>query len=204
MAVAGTYPFIWDFFSRFPPGKNKVFMADTLGGYSGGIKGPLAKCLRAKGFSPVGAAEIIMPENFPPGRELSPKILSRVDPGIAAAERFVEELLSGMAKWDDIPYLSGILGLVCRFKAPWQTMRRIFSLKIVPEKCIKCGLCIKLCPVGNFLPSSSGVPITLKKCQTCMRCIAYCPAKAIITRHGKGQSYKAVNVENLLSDKLIF
>lgn len=201
IAVCGTYPFIWEFVESIPLGKNKVFMADTLAGYSGGIKGPLGKTLKKKGYQTIGAIEIIMPENFPPGKTLSKKILARIEPGVAEAERFVRELLEGKTVWEDIPIFSTFLGLICRLKAPWKFLRKIFSFKISHKKCVKCGLCARLCPVGNFNFIEGAFPIILNNCQTCMRCVAYCPSGAVLTKHGHGQSYKIASVEKLLSHK---
>ena len=39
-------------------------MVDTLGGFSGGIVGPLRRLLTRKGYAPLGAREIRMPMNF--------------------------------------------------------------------------------------------------------------------------------------------
>lgn len=204
IAVAGTYPFIWDFFSRLPAAKNPVFMLDTLGGYSGGIKGPLAKHLMRKGYKPVGAEEIIMPENFPPGREITAAGRARIEPGLQKAEKFVQSLLDNSAQWNDVPFWSDLLGVVCRFKAPWSTMRRIFSLRINAEKCIKCGLCVKLCPVNNISGGEKSVPVIDNGCQSCMRCIAFCPVGAITTRGGSGQKLKSCNVDELLATERLF
>jgi Pyruvate/2-oxoacid:ferredoxin oxidoreductase delta subunit/flavodoxin len=199
IAVGGTYPFVWEFFNRLPPAANRIFMVDTLGGYSGGIKGPLAKKLRAKGYHPAGALEIVMPENFPPGRQISEAGRARIKAGLELAAEFVNSLLSETATWTDIPVLSDLIGLACRFKSPWSFMRRIFSLRIDRDKCLKCGLCVKLCPIDNIKSTDSGVPVIEKACQSCMRCIAFCPASAIATRGGSRQNIKSCNVDELLA-----
>ncbi|MFZ5950960.1 MAG: EFR1 family ferrodoxin, partial [Candidatus Rifleibacteriota bacterium] len=175
IAVSGTYPFIWDFFERLPESKNNsIFMADTLGGYSGGIKGPLAKCLRKKGYDTIAALEFVMPENFPPGRKPDKNRDDlRISKALSEADLFVSRMLQNQEKWGDIPVFSSILGLFCRTRAPWTTMRKIFAWKIDPEKCSRCGLCIRLCPVKNIEKGSLGLPKFLKNCQTCMRCVAF-------------------------------
>jgi Pyruvate/2-oxoacid:ferredoxin oxidoreductase delta subunit/flavodoxin len=201
IAASGTYPFIWDFFKRLPPADNKIFMADTLGGFSGGIKGPLGRCLDAKGYQRIGAIEIVMPENFPPGRKSSGRqAAKRIEPGLEKAEDFAKNLLHGETSWKDIPVVSELLGAVCRFKSPWQLMRRIFAFGIVAEKCSRCGLCVKLCPVNNIESTGDGVPVFKNGCQICMRCIAYCPERAILSKYGQGLDYRAVSAEKLLID----
>ena len=82
-------------------------MVDTLGAFSGGIKGPLAKCLVKKGYKPLLAAEIIMPENFPPGRKFLPEEnQKRVTAGLDRIESLVGQILQGDCQWRGFPYFS--------------------------------------------------------------------------------------------------
>lgn len=199
VAAAGTYPFIWEFFNRLPRANNLVFMADTLGSYSGGIKGPLAKVLRQKGYQPYGAIEIKMPTNFPPGREITENSLKLIAPGLEKAKEFAKTLLDGTARWSDIPVWSAMLGAVCRLTSPWKLMRKVFKLRIDPDKCTKCGLCVQLCPVINFHQENGGIPMIKNLCQSCMRCIAFCPVGAITTKAGKRMELKSCNVDELLA-----
>ena len=67
VAVQGTYPCVWEFLDQLPEGNGRhAFMFDTLMAFSGGIVGPVKKLLLAKGYDPVGAAEIRMPNNIFP------------------------------------------------------------------------------------------------------------------------------------------
>lgn len=50
------------------------------------------------------------------------------------------------------------------------------------DKCTKCGICSKICPVGN-IELVDGRPVWNGSCQQCMACIQWCPAEAI--QHGK-------------------
>lgn len=47
------------------------------------------------------------------------------------------------------------------------------------NKCKKCGMCVKNCPVGNI---DEGIKWN-SKCEACLRCFTICPNKAI--EHGK-------------------
>ncbi len=44
--------------------------------------------------------------------------------------------------------------------------------------CVGCGLCQRLCPVGN-ITIQDGKPVWNRKCIGCNACVVYCPTKAI-------------------------
>ena len=52
------------------------------------------------------------------------------------------------------------------------------KLKINTIKCIGCGLCEKLCPMGN-IAVKNGIAASSDKCTMCYRCISKCPTQAI-------------------------
>jgi ferredoxin len=49
------------------------------------------------------------------------------------------------------------------------------------EKCNSCGICVKVCPVGN-IELKDGKPVWNHNCEQCMACIQWCPVEAI--QHG--------------------
>jgi ferredoxin/flavodoxin len=198
--VAGqsTYPFVWDFIQALPeaPG-TKVFMVDTLAGFSGGIVGPLKKVLNAKGYGTIGAREIIMPANLFViySARLNAWLAAR---GLKAAEKYARQILDGSARWGRVPWLSDFV-----FWLFWHGVRRCwlsrwcqtrFRFRVDEKRCTKCGLCARTCPVGN---------ITLRewpefdlKCNYCMRCLSWCPAGAIPCQvNFRGRTYTAPNLK---------
>jgi NAD-dependent dihydropyrimidine dehydrogenase PreA subunit len=48
-------------------------------------------------------------------------------------------------------------------------------------RCIKCDLCVKVCPTGVFEAVPDEAPIIARKedCQTCFMCELYCPSDAL-------------------------
>jgi ferredoxin len=48
----------------------------------------------------------------------------------------------------------------------------------VSKNCIKCGRCVRVCPVSNIMMDESGVKFG-DDCQQCMSCIQWCPKRAI-------------------------
>ncbi len=69
------------------------------------------------------------------------------------------------------------------------------KIEVMQEKCMKCGLCKKLCPTNNI--KMNDFPQFNKKCELCMRCISFCPTKAITILGKEFIRYKAVNVSEL-------
>jgi ferredoxin len=51
----------------------------------------------------------------------------------------------------------------------------------VTEKCNSCGICVKICPVGN-IELKDGKPVWNHHCEQCLACIQWCPMEAI--QHG--------------------
>jgi hypothetical protein len=65
VAILSTYPLVWDFIENLPMAQGtEIFMVDTLGGFSGGIVGPIRRKVKNRGYKPVGACEIVMPSNI--------------------------------------------------------------------------------------------------------------------------------------------
>jgi ferredoxin len=48
----------------------------------------------------------------------------------------------------------------------------------VSDACISCGLCVRVCPVGN-VELVEGRPAWQHRCEHCLACLQYCPARAI-------------------------
>ena len=70
--------------------------------------------------------------------------------------------------------------------------------RLSEEKCIKCGRCIKSCPVANMSADSNGFPQWLHtgSCLSCFACYHHCPTRAIefgMRTKGKGQYYYTKN-----------
>ncbi|MCI9191002.1 MAG: 4Fe-4S binding protein [Lachnospiraceae bacterium] len=73
-------------------------------------------------------------------------------------------------------HLAGLFGQRLYFGR--KTRRYTDKLKINSLKCIGCGLCEKLCPMGN-IAVKNGIAVSGDKCTMCYRCISRCPRQAI-------------------------
>lgn len=58
----------------------------------------------------------------------------------------------------------------------------------VSEKCTGCGICAKVCPVGNITISAEKRPVWNHACEQCMACFHWCPEHAL-TWGKKGADY---------------
>ena len=67
--------------------------------------------------------------------------------------------------------------------------------------CVHCGICEKLCPVGNIKESSTTVSFGAN-CQQCMACIQWCPQRAIshpnVPKDRKRYHHPDITVEDML------
>ena len=51
--------------------------------------------------------------------------------------------------------------------------------KLVPERCQKCGICVRICPAGALKFVEGVLTLNAELCLSCGDCIAACPAGAI-------------------------
>lgn len=54
-----------------------------------------------------------------------------------------------------------------------------FYPEIIPDKCVKCGICLKSCPVEAISFSAHSAIIDHKKCILCLCCQEVCPESAV-------------------------
>ncbi|MDP2837242.1 MAG: EFR1 family ferrodoxin [Methanobacteriaceae archaeon] len=202
VAVFSTYNLVWDFIRNLPEvNGTEIFMVDTLAGYSGGIVGPLRTIVEKKGYTPIGAREIIMPGNIffiAKDKENDKKVRK----GLKHAKKYAKALIKGKAKWGKVAILPDIMNVVSR-GGLWLTgvnlHQKYLKFKVKESKCSKCGLCVDLCPVSNI--KMEEYLVTGNECEYCMRCVSFCPKKAIpCVFNYKGKTYSAVKARKLLKD----
>ena len=138
-----------------------------------------ARLCADKGFTYMGTAQIVMPENYiamfdAPDKSEAKEIIAKADPVI---ESIAEIIKAG--KSFPPPRNNMYDRFMSRIVNP---LFYTFSVKTnafkADEKCVGCGRCVKLCPLNN-IRLENGRPIWGKDCTHCMACISYCPTKAI-------------------------
>lgn len=177
VAVQSTFPLVWSCVEALPEGRGQpVFLFNTLQAFSGGIIGPMKKLLEGKGYRCIGAREFRMssslnskPEKLEAGRVKNRKAEE-------AMEGYVEELISGRSRWGRIPVLSDLMRRTSASPKIWRSMSRKIG---VSSDCIRCGACVKACPVSAMRLEESGMEIDRELCISCMRCFSVCPVQAL-------------------------
>jgi ferredoxin/flavodoxin len=65
-------------------------------------------------------------------------------------------------------------------KGLYASMKYYTGSRILKEKCVKCGLCARTCPMGLIkMDAETGYPLRTGHCMYCLRCINICPAEAV-------------------------
>jgi ferredoxin/flavodoxin len=183
IAFCNTFPIVKDFINTFPNVKNttEVFIFTTMGDSSLNAASNFGHILQSKGYKLIGASGFLMPNNFIAVQKENKNIKKR-----QKAYRQMEIFANNLINTDTKPIKINIFFKLCFIITNFITDRwkgklfqKIVKFKIQKNKCIKCGLCAKLCPVENI--DFKGIYPTFKaqNCQICMRCISYCPQKAI-------------------------
>lgn len=69
-------------------------------------------------------------------------------------------------------------------RAGYTLTRKAEDTFIISDKCIKCGICTKVCPRSNYSLTEKSAACK-GKCEYCLACIQNCPQKAIMLKDGE-------------------
>lgn len=169
-------------------GDTRAYFVLTCGADTGAAAYHIEKLCRNKGWSFMGAAEIVMPENlaaiFPVPSDEQAKIM--LDNATEVIERVAEVVKNGgifekrRVKAVDKAKSGVINSIFYRFFVKDDKY-------IATDKCIGCGKCAEVCPMNN-IRLTENKPEWLHNCTLCMACYAYCPQAAI--EYGKATEGK--------------
>ena len=73
--------------------------------------------------------------------------------------------------------------------------------KVAMDRCIQCGKCVSVCPMGSISLSQQGYPLFEKICIKCQACIRQCPSQAIFMDDEDFLSHKKMVEENFMERK---
>lgn len=202
IAELSTYDFVWRFIKTLPQANGtRIFMVDTLAGFSGGIVGPLREIVKKKGYKPIGAKEIIMPPNIFYIQD-EETCNQKIKKGLIKAEEYANDIINGTSKWGRIPILSDAMSSVSLglLKLSGSELnQKWFNFEVDTSKCNKCGTCVKLCPIDNIKMGENEYPENFMHCEYCLRCTSFCPKGAIPCKFNyKWKTYQAVKAKEFL------
>jgi len=166
---------------RLPAGpETYIFAAMTYAGEPGPTALIVRKLLRARGLELSAAFGVRMPQNYPPmggapRTEKQQQILAKSEQQIAAAVAAARECPRGQINKGNLAVRW--IGLIA-YPLFHRGMAKADGKFSVDENCDHCGLCARICPVGD-IEIVDGRPRWLGKCQQCYACFHWCPKGAI-------------------------
>lgn len=159
-------------------GSREVYFVMTCGSDTGAAGAYNEKLCREKGLVCKGTATVVMPENYiamfsAPEKEEALDIVDK-------AEAVIDEIAARIRKGEPLPESKSAFGklksgAVNRFFYKYSIKDGAFT---VGSSCVHCGLCEKVCPMGN-ISVFDGKPTWNGRCTHCMACICRCPKGAI-------------------------
>jgi len=160
-------------------GADKAWFVMDCGGEIGNAAKYNLRLCDQKGFTYMGTAQIVMPENYiamfnAPETAEAKKIIEKADPVIDSAAHIIAEGQAFPTPRNNLydRFMSGAVNPM---------FYRLFvkaDAFYVSNKCIGCGKCVELCPLNN-IRLTDGKPVWGKDCTHCMACICHCPTAAI-------------------------
>ncbi|MDR3052209.1 MAG: EFR1 family ferrodoxin [Oscillospiraceae bacterium] len=148
-----------------------LFAVVTMGAFGQGAIAALETALAAKGLRLHYGRGIRMPANYimmynPASTEKSAGKLTTVNRKLSARAR---EIAAGAQRIKKINFTAQTL---------YKNIEALDRAFCADAACTSCGLCARLCPVGN-IRLQGGKPNWQGRCEHCAACISWCPAKAI-------------------------
>lgn len=160
-------------------GSSVTYFVMTCGDDIGNAGFYLKELCTKKEFTYMGAAAVVMPENYVAVFDVTDK--DEIEPIMKAADvrlSSLSELIRSTAAFPEEKH-----GLLASFKS--KCINPIFYKSVVKSKdfhvtddCISCGRCEELCPLNN-IRLVNGAPVYGDTCTHCMACICSCPTEAI-------------------------
>ena len=170
------------FLDKVSIGSNRyVFAVCTCGSKASGTLVKVKKQLLTKGITLSSGFVIPMPTNYIVWGGALPKERQQ-DMFVRAKARVAEILTVIKEKKVQEVEMGSLLGRIFRTGllyrvSVWAFAREDKKFVLGPE-CNGCGICAKVCQVGN-IQIEEGRPRWLHRCEQCLACIQWCPQEAI-------------------------
>ncbi|MDE6401324.1 MAG: EFR1 family ferrodoxin [Clostridiales bacterium] len=132
--------------------------------------------LKRRGYRVTNEYQYVMPYNII-FRHTDKQVYKMWQTAQALVPAHIAEITSGISHLPKKIFMGGFLAWVLRAEHWGAHING--KLYRATKNCVKCGKCVKLCPVNNIRIKKNGKVKFGGKCIMCMRCSMYCPKNAI-------------------------
>jgi ferredoxin/flavodoxin len=165
------------FIEKLPlaPGTD-VFCVVTMGAFGRGSIKALQDLLEEKGLKLRFGVGLGMPPNYILTYDpalFGAKSGKRIEKKLSRARKRIQKIAEDIASAKNIVETSKMSA-----KTLYTNVESLDADFAATEKCTACGLCERLCPVGN-IKLINGKPQWQRHCERCIACISWCPVSAI-------------------------
>lgn len=125
------------------------------------------------------ANSILMVDNYVPGFDMSKEIA--IDKKIGDQLTVLKQDLEDRRVWYKVPDAQAHASYDRSLNGGYQTKVRddSRSFALNADVCIGCGICTKVCPIGNMKLEEKKAVRVQEICEVCLACLHHCPKKAI-------------------------
>ncbi|MGL4990124.1 MAG: EFR1 family ferrodoxin [Sarcina sp.] len=159
-----------------------IFLYENFGGNGGNAIYNCQKILLSKGLKLSNYFSTKLPDNctlFKQSKDKNQKLLIDSTKEISKAINHIKNFRTKLIPTRKIKY--SIISNK-KIKNTLISLSKLKELEVLDEKCTRCGLCEKVCPVSN-IEFKTDLPSFKNNCQMCLACVHYCPSQSI--RHKK-------------------
>jgi len=158
-----------------------VFLVANYAGMQGAGLTRAYRLLKHKGISTKAGFGLVMPNNYTPFGEAVSK--ERQAAILGKEKEKTKRIAEAVKNKETLPPETGFFLARWLFAEPIRfisarMMRSEDKNFSVNEKCDGCGVCAKVCPVGN-IEIKEKKPLWKHSCELCMACFHWCPKEAI-------------------------
>ena len=137
----------------------------------------LRRKMSAKGYEFKGEFHYVMPYNML-FRHSDKMVALMWRAALNTVPRDAALAAAGGERFPEVPaHARAIRGMLSFEHGGMRILGKFF--RVDRDKCISCGKCVKLCPLGNITMSSDGKIRFGNKCMGCTACSFHCPQDAI-------------------------
>ena len=189
--------------SLSPAPSQYFFGLCTCGGMAFGALDHMNRVLKKRGASLSLGTVLVMPSNYLPFGEApeenkQKRIFEKASGRISEAAEIVRK--NGRGKIERSIFPVNLISRFCELFYMKQFYKEAEKFA-ANSSCTGCGLCARLCPVGN-IEMKDGRPVWDGKCELCYGCINWCPCAAIdcgrATKDKKRYHHPAVKAEDII------